>query len=349
MLHAPLPFIAGVDSRYFDLYEDPPGDVTCFDLDTSTVRHSINKKTLKQASLPKKAVKYLKIALEKILERIRVDDRDREKQRRQKPMDGSVDIDQQHQIRKATYELMIREAFLRFMCSVMVGYSSFLKPIKSCPRDENITDMVSRFDLDGFLKSRDRASLDFYQFFSKTQSFIRFIEERSFISDKVVYNAFFDDCIRKCLNKSSAELLDRDAYSVNHTVVVQPPNMLNSKHENHEYKYEGFPNRFSHDLFEVGEIKNLFDSKVADTSEGTAFPSRLRFASIRTKQEIRNSIEVANKWTQAYPVLWPRIILFYGYSLWFLQLPSLLHIAKNKLKVLRLAMMARFYTNCALF
>ena len=36
VLSAPCPFIVGVDSRYFDLY-DPPADVTCVDLDTNTI------------------------------------------------------------------------------------------------------------------------------------------------------------------------------------------------------------------------------------------------------------------------------------------------------------------------
>lgn len=36
VLSAPCPFIVGVDSRYFDLY-DPPPDVTCVDLDTNSI------------------------------------------------------------------------------------------------------------------------------------------------------------------------------------------------------------------------------------------------------------------------------------------------------------------------
>lgn len=36
VLSAPLPFIVGVDSRYFDLH-DPPQDVVCIDLDTNTL------------------------------------------------------------------------------------------------------------------------------------------------------------------------------------------------------------------------------------------------------------------------------------------------------------------------
>lgn len=36
VLHAPVPYLIGVDSRFFDLYE-PPSDVTCIDLDTNTI------------------------------------------------------------------------------------------------------------------------------------------------------------------------------------------------------------------------------------------------------------------------------------------------------------------------
>lgn len=36
VLHAPVPYLIGVDSRFFDLYE-PPTDVTCIDLDTNTI------------------------------------------------------------------------------------------------------------------------------------------------------------------------------------------------------------------------------------------------------------------------------------------------------------------------
>lgn len=36
VLNAPLPFLIGVDSRYFDLYE-PPADVSYVDLDTNII------------------------------------------------------------------------------------------------------------------------------------------------------------------------------------------------------------------------------------------------------------------------------------------------------------------------
>lgn len=49
----------------------------------------------------------------------------------------------------------------------------------------------------GFLKSRDRAHQKFYSQLTKTQIFIRFIEECTFVSDKDTGLAFFDDCVEK--------------------------------------------------------------------------------------------------------------------------------------------------------
>jgi len=48
-----------------------------------------------------------------------------------------------------------------------------------------------------FLKSRDRAYNKFYVQLMKTQAFSRFIEERSFASDKDTGLAFFDECLEK--------------------------------------------------------------------------------------------------------------------------------------------------------
>lgn len=42
VLHAPLPYLIGVDSRFFDLYEPPP-DVTCVDLDTNNITVSFDE------------------------------------------------------------------------------------------------------------------------------------------------------------------------------------------------------------------------------------------------------------------------------------------------------------------
>lgn len=53
------------------------------------------------------------------------------------------------------------------------------------------------YSASGFLKSRDRAHQKFYSQLTKTQLFIRFIEECTFVSDKDTGLAFFDYCIEK--------------------------------------------------------------------------------------------------------------------------------------------------------
>lgn len=56
---------------------------------------------------------------------------------------------------------------------------------------------------EGFLKSRDRAHQKFYSQLTKTQIFIRFIEECTFVSDKDTGLAFFDDCVEKVITDPS--------------------------------------------------------------------------------------------------------------------------------------------------
>ena len=49
----------------------------------------------------------------------------------------------------------------------------------------------------GFLKSRERTYQKYFGCLMKTQLFSRFIEERSFVSDKDASLVFFDECIEK--------------------------------------------------------------------------------------------------------------------------------------------------------
>ncbi|KAF3836974.1 hypothetical protein F7725_004438 [Dissostichus mawsoni] len=163
VLNAPCPFIVGVDSRYFDLY-DPPPDVVCVDLDTNTIYLSDEKRHSNWKNLPKKPCKSL--------------------------------ADFTWHKKKTALEMEIQENFLRFMASILKGYRSYLKPITQAP-SVKATAADSLYDLQGFLKSRDRAHQKFYSQLTKTQIFIRFIEECTFVSDKDTGLAFFDDCVEK--------------------------------------------------------------------------------------------------------------------------------------------------------
>ncbi|CAD5226693.1 unnamed protein product [Bursaphelenchus xylophilus] len=322
VLHAPLPFIAGVHSRYFDLYEDPPDDVTCFDLDTTTISNSVVRKNLKLNVLPKKPLKKLRQSLEKLYVEV---------QNNEKKLRGDSDY-------KKKLDLSIREEFLRFMCHLMMNYVDHLKPITSSPKTVNATDMNTLFDLDNFLKSRDKNSQEFYRRFSETQCFIRFIEERSFISDKNVYNVFFDDCAEKMKRDGfTGPLLDYDSYLANHTIVVPPPEMLTYKERT--YDYSGFPSEFDEDLFETEAIIKKKNDAVppARLPYSSSDPDAQPYAFIRSKQEVRiATIELKHALEQS-EMNWPRSLLFYAYSLWFLQMPALVSVSRNKFKMLLLA------------
>lgn len=146
-----------------------------------------------------------------------------------------------------TLELEIQEAFLRFMAAILRGYRSYLLPITQAP-SEKATDASSLFDHQGFLKSRDRSHHKFYSLMTKTQMFIRFIEECSFVSDKDASLAFFDECVDKQVDSERPEetrLIDLDeSYHSEHTVYINPPELpLLPEGEEHPlcYSYSGFP------------------------------------------------------------------------------------------------------------
>ncbi|KAJ1363940.1 hypothetical protein KIN20_023908 [Parelaphostrongylus tenuis] len=337
VLHAPLPFIAGVDSRYFDLYEDPPPDVTCFDLDTATISQSINRLNLKLSFLPKKPTRQLKATLDDLFRRLNKEAFDLGSKKADfVPVDREMVI----QKKRKELELAIHDAFLRFMATLMRGYQSFLKPIKSAPSSISATDTGNLFDLDGFLKSRDKSAVDFFKRFCSTQSFIRFIEERSFISDKNTYNAFFDDCISKVDASEGGEvcLLETDvAVHLNNTsVFIAPPEPIIDMATGleREFKYECFPRRLDPALFQLDQL-NL--NRTTDQQQVPVQYEHNRCAAVRTKPEVKSSLLAATNCVRTNPLHWPKTLLFYSYSLWFMQLPSLVSLAPNKRKILLLA------------
>ncbi|PAV58665.1 hypothetical protein WR25_10047 [Diploscapter pachys] len=334
VLHSPVPFIAGVDSRYFELYEDPPHDVTCFDLDTQTISASQVRREIKLSMLPKKPVKQLRQALESVSKKM--SQQDYETKRRDSQY---VPVDQEflmHKKRKEI-EMEIQEAFLKFMVGLMRGYQSFLRPIKTAPVSAKAKDIENLFDTGGFLKSRDKQAADFFERFVKTQMFASFIEERSFISDKNAYNAFFDDCIVKVDMADSHEvvqLLEIDSSLTGGTAVfITPPEPPEGSQI--EYSYNGFPRQLNAELFQL-DLLDL-NRKSDGTHAVPVMRDVSRCAAVRTKPETKSSLMAALNAVRTSPTQWPKTLLFYAYSLWFMQLPSLLAIAPNKRKILKLA------------
>ena len=99
-------------------------------------------------------------------------------------------------------ETYIQEAFLRFMATLLRGYDNFLLPVRA--PTAGATDSSALFDGSAFLRSREKTTQKFVAQVLETQLFSRFIEERSFVSNKDVSLAFFDECTRKVSDVTSA-------------------------------------------------------------------------------------------------------------------------------------------------
>ncbi|XP_044283879.1 DENN domain-containing protein 4C isoform X2 [Varanus komodoensis] len=345
VLSAPVPFIVGVDSRYFDLY-DPPQDVVCIDLDTNMVYISDDKKSMNWKQLPKKPCKSLLGTLKKLHPQLALVHR--------KTQEGSavemtpIEADFSWQKRMTQFEMEIQEAFLRFMASILKGYRTFLKPITQAPSNK-ATAADSLFDLQGFLKSRDRAYTKFYTVLTRTQIFSRFIEECSFVSDKDTGLAFFDDCVEKLFPEKGSEKGDKvdvdsaedtrlieldESQKSEHTVFIMPlePPPDDGQDKLPKYSYKTFP-RLELKLFDrPQELKLSFKRHPAggNISNSPALMAK------RTKQEIKATHKLAKRY-HTNPPQWAKCLFSHCYSLWFICLPAYVRVSHPKVRALQQA------------
>ncbi|XP_033465563.2 DENN domain-containing protein 4C isoform X1 [Epinephelus lanceolatus] len=352
VLNAPLPFIVGVDSRYFDLY-DPPPDVVCVDLDTNTIYLSDEKRHSNWKNLPKKPCKSLVNSLSNLhhqLATVSVRQTAQENSLVNSAVDMTpIEADFTWHKKKTALEMEIQEAFLRFMASILKGYRSYLKPITQAP-SEKATAADSLYDLQGFLKSRDRAHQKFYSQLTKTQIFIRFIEECTFVSDKDTGLAFFDDCVEKLFpsdkitdkgtkvegeSSEDTRLLELDeSQKSEHTVFVMPPEppVDDGTEPAPKYTYKGFP-RLRMELFDrPRELRPAISSRAA----GASLSSSPALLAKRTKQEIKLAYKMAKRF-YSNPALWARCLFSHCYSLWFICLPAAVRLSKSKSRAMHQA------------
>lgn len=335
VLSAPCPFIVGIDSRYFDLY-DPPPDVSCVDLDTNTISQTGDKKNVAWKILPKKPCKNLMNTLNNLHQQLA--------KLQQRPRDDELmdlamnDYDFNSGKRLHMIDLEIQEAFLFFMASILKGYRSYLRPITQAP-SETATDASSLFALQAFLRSRDRSHQKFYNMMTKTQMFIRFIEECSFVSDKDASLAFFDDCVDKVDMDKSGEvrLIELDeSFKSEHTVFVTPPeipHLPDGEEPPLQYSYNGFP-VLRNNLFERPEgFLQTRKNKLPTKSSTPGSPSPM-FR--RTKQEIKSAHKIAKRYS-SIPQMWSRCLLRHCYGLWFICLPAYVKVCHSKVRALKTA------------
>ncbi|XP_066490946.1 C-myc promoter-binding protein isoform X2 [Tiliqua scincoides] len=335
VLSAPCPFIVGIDSRYFDLY-DPPPDVSCVDLDTNTISQPGDKRNIAWKILPKKPCKNLMNTLNNLYQQLA--------ELQQRPRDDVLmevamnDYDFHSGSKRHLLDVEIQEAFLCFMASILKGYRSYLRPITEAP-SETATDASSLFELQGFLKSRDRSHQKFYTMMTKTQMFIRFIEECSFVSDKDTSLAFFDDCVNKVDSDRTGDtrLIElEETYKSEHTVFITPPeipHLPNGEELPSQYSYNGFP-VLRQDLFErPAELLTTQNSKLSSKASNPNSPLPM-FR--RTKQEIKSAHKIAKRYS-SIPQMWSRCLLRHCYGLWFICLPAYVKVCHSKVRALRTA------------
>uniref|UniRef100_A0A6Q2ZML0 DENN/MADD domain containing 4B n=1 Tax=Esox lucius TaxID=8010 RepID=A0A6Q2ZML0_ESOLU len=321
VLCAPMPFIVGVHSSYFDLY-DPPTDVVCVDLDTNTIFQAEDKKPLSWRSLPRKHGKVLVNSLTNLMKTL-------EKSEKQLWMPSPFFI--YHSLSKKQLELEIQEAFLRFMSCLLRGYRTYLLPITQAP-SERTTDCSSLFNLQGFLKSRERTQQKFYTQLTRTQMFTQFIEECSFVSDRHACLEFFDDCVQKSDVEKPEEvrLIDLDeAHSGEHTVFIMPPE------EPQEPDGSECPAHYSYETFPV-LCMELFDQPQDQLRVPTKGSAPSSPAPRRTKQEIKLAQKRAQKYS-AVPDMWSKCLLGHCYGLWFIYLPTFVRAEGAKVRALQTA------------
>ncbi|XP_055954138.1 C-myc promoter-binding protein-like [Argiope bruennichi] len=329
VLCAPVPFLVGVDSRYFDLY-DPPHDVTCIDLDTNTFLISEEKRHLNTKLFPKRPARILRNTLQTLYGKLVSTRCSSNSSLLLASNSAQIDYDFKAKKNERQLELEIQEAFLRFMASILKGYRQYLLPITTAPTI-GTTDPNSLFDLTGFLRSRDKAYGRFFSLVMKTQMFIRFIEERSFVSDKDASLAFFDECTEKIdsSDSSDSKFLEIDeSQTSDRTVFVAPPEPVGLP-VGLEYRYKQF-GVLKPQLFHKNPAKSLLNL-IAQASPMPNSPMARR-----SKQEIRSAQKIARKHSET-PVMWAKCLVGYCVSLWFIHLPSFAKSSPSKSNALRLA------------
>ncbi|XP_067639597.1 DENN domain-containing protein Crag isoform X2 [Eurosta solidaginis] len=314
VLHAPLPYLIGVDSRFFDLYE-PPQDVTCIDLDTNTISLCESQKHLTIKLLPKRAARNLRQTLNEleVIKSTHVEST------------NSLDRDIRKRKREQDLEQRIQEAFLLFMASILRGYREYLTPISKAP-SVGATDPSALFQLKTFLRSRDKAHQKFFELLMKTQMFIRFIEERSFVSDGDHGLSFFDECAEKVGayddTPSDVRLVDWDSgQNSERTKYIFPPDSVGPKQDNSGAVYNYAKFTLNASLLKTTK-RSALSHFLQQQINGSLAPGSP--IARRTKHEVKLSQKMARR-CQMHPEAWSKYLLATCYSLYFLILPSMVN------------------------
>ena len=321
LLQSPLPFVYGLDSRFFD-HHDQPSDVIPVDLDTNTVSLGSSFSHLSSKLLPKKAARVLKSRLAALQEKCL--QHSKFAQRLEMENDDTIDFEFKVRARENALQLEIQETFLVFMADLLGGYRQFLLPITKAPTAGS-TDVDNLFDTEAFLRSRDRNYQPFYNMLMKTQMFTKFIEECSFVSDINTSLAFFDECVERVEREEGGRLLESEVSLSDRTVFILPPEPTGLP-PGAEYRSQVL-DKFDHSLFQDSP-------RSAEEVSADQLATPASSLAKRTKQEIRSAVKIAKKHADN-PLLWAKCLLGSCYSIWFLHLPSMVLQSQGDLATIR--------------
>ncbi|CAH0588078.1 unnamed protein product [Chrysodeixis includens] len=327
VLHAPLPYLIGVDSRFFDLYE-PPADVTCVDLDTNNITICESQRHISLKLLPKRQARALRQTLDLLYGNIRPASPVHHASEAKYNGEPTTSLDRDFQKRKKeqALELKIQEAFLRFMAVTLQGYRNYLIPITKAPT-VGTTDPHALFHMDAFLRSRDKTHQRFYGLMMRTQMFTRFIEERSFVYEPDQGLTFFDECIER-VAAGDEQLLGMDtSNNSERTAFVLPPDPPDPEAT------------YTYSRFELDEkVMSWCGGRARAAALHALPPAALHSAESltdaepmarRTKHEIAAAQRLARKASLSAEA-WAKCLLGACYSLYFLSLPCRMMLSRGK-------------------
>lgn len=324
VLNAPCPFLVGVDSRYFDLY-DPPPDVICVDLDTNRIYLPEEKKSMSYKLLPKKPARVMQESLSKLYDKVSQPNSKKHDSEEVSLESAHHDAEFRRKKQDMQLELAIQEVFLRFTASIFKDYKHHLNPITT-KATSRATGAGSLFDMQAFIKTRDKINAKFYSQMMQTQMFFKFIEERSFVSDKDDSLAFFDECTEKVDEmKDEPKLVEiENTKTSERTVFIMPPEPVDLP-EGVKYYYNGFPSLKS-------ELFLTTKKSTTQTPAKQICPNSPHAR--RSKQEVKTAQKIALQQAQN-PEAWAKCLLSYCYSLWFVAFPAYVQFQPKKYEALK--------------
>ncbi|AWO97695.1 putative DENN domain-containing protein 4C-like [Scophthalmus maximus] len=166
------------------------------------------------------------------------------------------------------------------------------------------------------------SQIKFYSQLTKTQIFVRFIEEFTFVTDKDTGLAFFDACVEKLF--PSDKITDKGTEAISLDVITFPCTLLFLLAANIQC-FKGFP-RLQMDLFDRPRLLRL---ALSSRAAGASLSSSPALLAKRTEQEIKLAYKMA-KCFYSNPPLWARCLFSHCYSMWFICLPAAVRLAKSK-------------------